>query len=40
MKHYYEKPTMVKFLDPYYELMAGENERDRPWLAGMLLANM
>ena len=35
MKHYYEKPTMVKFLDPYYELMAGETEKDRPWLAGI-----
>ena len=35
MKHYYEMPTMVKFLDPYYELMAGETEEDRPWLAGI-----
>ena len=35
MKHYYEKPTMVKFLDPYYELMVGETEKDRPWLAGI-----
>lgn len=35
MKHYYEMPTMVKFLDPYYELMAGETEKDRPWLAGI-----
>lgn len=35
MKHYYEMPTMVKFLDPYYKLMAGETEEDRPWLAGI-----
>ena len=35
MKHYYEKPTQVKFRDPDYELMNEETEEDRPWIAGI-----
>ena len=35
MKHYYEKPTQVKFRDPNYELMNEETEEDRPWIAGI-----
>ena len=35
MKHYYEKPTQVKYRDPDYELMNEETEEDRPWIAGI-----
>ena len=35
MRHFYEIPVMVQFRDPQWELCAGEDESERPWICGI-----